>query len=784
MAPEDLPVAAQRQTPRADRLRRQMVVITSAILGLAVLLSLFTYEHGRSVNLTTTGFVDHDLPSVSILFDLKLAVVSEEPILYDYYATGDRGRFRPSHGANARRIERILAQLRHSDVSPNLAAGIDGHFRELNRLAAELDATLIGAFPDPAKAATLLTSISRHAADINTGVDKMLAVVSGDVARRGKIVQEEVATIVSMVVAFSVATLILLILTGYSLRAYIGESTKRRQLALFPERNPHPILSVSSEGTPLYANRGALQMLRDCGASSTDASVLLPADLVARLDALRRSRRDRDRFEYEACGRQLACEIHPLPDQDLYHVYLSDITEHKRAEQKLIHQAYHDSLTELPNRNEFHERLSQAISAQACGAVLILNLDRFRLMVDSFGHNVGDEVLRAVAGRLHQTLQGSWSEFLAARLFRIDGARFAVFAPGVRSPATLDALAARMQESAVEPLRVRDRQLLLSFSVGGSLFPVDGKDAETVLRGADRAMQSVRKQGGNGYRRYSTELDAEYTEQLELETELRLAQERGELSLHFQPQVNIRTGALIGFEALLRWNHPEQGMIPPNHFIPLAESTGLIVDIGEWVLHTACVQARAWLDLGLRGFTIGANVSGRQFAAGDLAQRVQRVVHDTGLDPGYLELEVTESVAMIDAEQTVDTLAELKKIGVRMAIDDFGTGHSSLAYLKRLPVHRLKIDKSFVRNVTSDRNDAAITRAVIALAKSLGLKVIAEGVETEQQRALLARYGCREIQGFLIARPSPASDLEPFVERHLQANARSAQPPQRKLRAV
>jgi EAL domain-containing protein (putative c-di-GMP-specific phosphodiesterase class I) len=297
-------------------------------------------------------------------------------------------------------------------------------------------------------------------------------------------------------------------------------------------------------------------------------------------------------------------------------------------------------------------------------------------------------------------------------------------------------------------------------------------------------MQSVRKQGGNAYRRYGTELDAEYSELLELETDLRLAQERGELALHFQPQVDIRNGALIGFEALLRWNHPERGMIPPNRFIPLAENTGLIVPIGEWVLHTACVQARAWLDFGLRGFAVGVNVSARQFAGGDLAQTVQRVVRDTGLDPAYLELEVTESVAMQDAERTVETLDALKDIGVRVSIDDFGTGYSSLSYLKRFRVHRLKIDQFFVRDITSDKDDATITRAVIALAKSLRLKVIAEGVETEEQRKMLASYGCREIQGYLIARPAAASDLTPFLTRHLQQDVRSPTSDQRKLRVV
>jgi EAL domain-containing protein (putative c-di-GMP-specific phosphodiesterase class I) len=308
----------------------------------------------------------------------------------------------------------------------------------------------------------------------------------------------------------------------------------------------------------------------------------------------------------------------------------------------------------------------------------------------------------------------------------------------------------------------------LSFSIGGSLFPIDGVNAEVIVRSADRAMQSIRKQGGNGYCHYSPQLDAQYLELLELETALRLAQERGEMALHFQPQVNIRTGALIGFEALLRWRHPEHGMIPTQRFIAVAEDTGLIVPIGEWVLRSACLQAREWLGAGLRDFTMGVNVSARQFAGGELPVTVSRIIRETRLDPSYLELEITESVAMHDVERTIATLSALREIGVKLSIDDFGTGYSSLSYLKRFPIHRLKIDQSFVRNVASDPNDAAITRAIIALARSLKLGLIAEGVETEAQRALLARCGCKEIQGYLIARPAPASELQNFLLANVQ----------------
>jgi diguanylate cyclase (GGDEF)-like protein len=694
-------------------------------------------------------------------------------------------RFRTSHAANGRRIQKSLGQLKRSGVNPLLLGEVEAHFVELNRLAEDLDKVINRARVDSNSAQDVLVAISDRASEINAAVDRVLGAVSNDVDRRGKTIQQEVGAIVSMVVAFSVTAVILLVLAGYALRAYIGESTVRKQLALFPECNPHPILTVSTNGEPIYANRGALKMLVECGLQPRDLPRLLPGDLASRLVTLRGSGLATDRFEYHTCGRDLSCEIHPLPDDNLFYLYLSDITEHKRAEERLVQQAYHDALTGLPNRYKLQEALTEAMNAATSGALLFLSVDRFRMFVDSFGHNIGDEVLQAVADQITQMLRGQCSEFHSARLFRMDGARFAVFVPGVGSVSTLDALAKLIQGCTVKPVWVSNHELLITFSIGGSLFPRDGTDAGTVVREADRALQSVRDQGGNGFRRYGSDLDAECLELLELETALRLAHERGELALHYQPQVNIKTGAIVGFEALMRWRHAELGEISPQRFVPLAEDTGLIVPIGEWVLHTACVQARAWSDSGLRDFAVGVNISARQFATGDLPRTVRRVVQDTGLDPRCLDLEITESVAIQDAERTVETLTAFKDIGVRLSIDDFGTGYSSLSYLKRFPVDRLKIDQSFVRNVASDPSDAAIIRAVIALARNLGLSVIAEGVETESQRALLTRFGCKEMQGYLVARPCPAPDLEPFIaSRQNSRLLNAATPVVRKLRIV
>ncbi|HVO45898.1 MAG TPA: bifunctional diguanylate cyclase/phosphodiesterase [Steroidobacteraceae bacterium] len=731
---------------------------------LATWVSVFTYLRGNAVSVATEGFVERELPSVATLFELKLAVIAEEPILYDYYATRDRAHFRASLAANSKRIDQILTQLKRNGVNPLLISAIEEHFARLNHSAEDLDKLIGSRRADANRANRLLASISEDAAKINLDVDRALASVSGEVDKSGNAIRQQVAAIVGMVVAFSVAAVVLLVLAGYALRAYLGESSLRRRLALFPERNPHPILTASAEGKVVYANRGALKMLAECGRTAQDLPSLVPADLAQRLRALSRSGLKTDRFEYQVWERDLSCEVHPLPDDDLFYLYLSDVTEQKRAQQRLVHQAYHDPVTGLPNRHKFQEMLAEAMRSAATGAVLVLMVDRFRLLIDSFGHSAGDTVLKAVADRLAQTLREQASESRTTHLFRMDGARFAVLVCGGGSTVMLDAIVNSIQRSTVQPVAVCSRELLISFSIGGSLFPLDGKDAGTVARGADRAMQSVRDQGGNGFRCYGSDLEAEHLERLELETALRFALERGELALHYQPQVTTKTGALVGFEALLRWHHAKLGAISPQRFVPLAEETGLIAPIGEWVLHTACVQARAWLDAGLQAFSVGVNISPRQFASGDLPRTVRRIVQDIGLDPRHLELEVTESVAMQDAERTVDTFKALKGLGVRLAIDDFGTGYSSLSYLKRFPVHRLKIDQSFVRNAPDDPADAAIVRAVILLARNLGLDVIAEGVETEPQRALLSRYGCREIQGYLVARPAPASGLASFIE--------------------
>lgn len=443
-----------------------------------------------------------------------------------------------------------------------------------------------------------------------------------------------------------------------------------------------------------------------------------------------------------------------------------DITERQMAENTIRYQALHDLLTDLPNRILFNERLSHALTEayenQGMLAVMFLDLDRFKTINDTLGHAFGDQLLQVVAERLTGCL---WQHDTVARW---GGDEFTLLLPQIRCAEDAERIAQRILSTLKQPIDMGDRHLHISGSIGIACYPQDGEDAETLLRNADVALYRAKEEGRHNYQFYRETMNSQASELLTLENELHQALEKGEFVVHYQPQVSTTTGKITQMEALVRWRHSELGLISPAKFIPLAEENGLIVPIGEWVLRTACAQTKAWQDAGLTPLTIAVNLSARQFQQPNLLEMVERILAETGLEPHFLELEITESVAMQDVEFSREILRSLHNMGVLISMDDFGTGYSSLSYLKKFPLHKLKIDQSFVRDLTTDPNDAAIINAIAALGKELNLEMVAEGVETEEQKNILLSLQCEYMQGYLFSRPLSSEDATRFLQQCLE----------------
>ncbi len=449
-----------------------------------------------------------------------------------------------------------------------------------------------------------------------------------------------------------------------------------------------------------------------------------------------------------------------------------DITQRKADEDSLQEKelhlnylAHHDTLTGLPNRMSLQNRLDHAIGKaerpQQQLAVLLLDLDRFKNINDSLGHDVGDELLLQMAQRINDCKRQTDT---AARF---GGDEFVIILEQIEQIEKVALFAQKIQNALAEVAQVGEHELYITSSIGISLYPNDGRDAESLLSSADVAMYRAKAQGRNTHTFYTADMNARTHEFLLLESRLRRAIEQNQLVLHYQPQIDLASRRVIGAEALIRWQDPERGMISPVDFIPLAEETGLIVPIGRWVLQTACAQARRWQEQGFQPIPIAVNISGRQFKQPDFVEMLAAIVEKSGLDPKWIELEITESVVMENVDDTIMTLTDLKARGFQLAIDDFGTGYSSLSYLKRFPISKLKIDRSFVNDIATDENDAAIVASIIALTKNMDLQVIAEGVETEDQVRFLIQRGCLQGQGFLFSRPLPYDEFEKFCKNGL-----------------
>lgn len=443
----------------------------------------------------------------------------------------------------------------------------------------------------------------------------------------------------------------------------------------------------------------------------------------------------------------------------------TDISERKLAENALREQqsrlnymAFHDSLTSLPNRSLFYDRiyhgLARARRAESKVALMLLDIDRFKNINDSLGHDAGDILLKAIAMRLNEGVRDMDT------VARLGGDEFVVVLEGIHDMDDVVFVANKLLATLSRPLEISGHSISTTVSIGVSIFPEDGSDTDELLKNADIAMYKAKEAGKNNCQFYTKGMNATAVNYLLLENDLRRAVEQQQLVLYYQPQVDLRTGEMMGVEALVRWQHPDRGLVSPAHFIPLAEETGLIVPIGEWVLREACRQQKTWLDANKFVGKIAVNLSPRQFHQKNFPGKVEAILNETGLEAKYLELEITESCAMEHAGETINQLNQLKQMGMFLAIDDFGTGYSSLAYLQRFPIQKLKIDRSFINDIHDDDNDAAIAKSIIGLAHNMQMRVVAEGVENEQQADWLRDKGCDQAQGFFYAKPMTAKQLE------------------------
>ena len=749
-------------------LSKKILAVYLLVLALGVTLSTLIYINGRHVSAVTNSLVENNLPQLNAISKLRVAIFAQKPVLYEYYAATDRIVFMENYEARQREIEAGLRTIHSDPDGKGLLLQIESQIEQISQHAVALDQTINTSPIDWDRAREILEQVSKTENKISPVMDALVSLNQKNVFDNGNLAQSRTQLMIQMVIGFSVVIFLIAILIGYYVNTYIAESAERRRLAMFPERNPSPVLRMAWDGTVAYANPATTELLSQLGLSN--ANQLLPEDFEVRLAELKSTGQESLTLEYTKHSHVLDCFVHALTDLHIFHVYISDITDRKQAEENLVYQAYHDELTGLPNRRMLGERLQDAISQVNEGgmlAVALLRLDRIKRILESQGYEASDNLLRTIALRLNTLLHESRDLIPGAVLFRFEGATFGLLLPELTSMQQLQLLGEKLLVSMHAPLHVNYQEFFFTLSIGASIFPADGRDSESLIRNAEAAVNRVNTFGGNAFQCYTQDMNDKAERWLSLENGLRHALERNELTLHYQPQVMIASNKILGVEALLRWRRDGQTSISPAEFIPLAEESGLIIPIGEWVLRTACLQVKCWHDAGFGDLIMAVNISARQFQHPEFTGLVAAVLKETGINPRYLELEITESVVMHDAEKTIATLNNLRALGLQLSIDDFGTGYSSLSYLKRFPINKLKVDQSFVRNMTTDSNDASITKSVILLGQSLGLSVIAEGVETAEQLALLKQLGCDEVQGYFFSKPVPQNELEHLLRANL-----------------
>ena len=736
------------------------------VLAVGVAVSVRIIALGDSVQSVNRMFIDEKLPLSQRIGELRGVIADEERLLYEYYSyTATRDTFLAQRTLNKARLDSIVEQLEKDMGSREQAVELRTQLTALDGLSDELSATLSSKVVNWDLARAILAQVKPRVRQIEKTLSAISSANRHAVDTLGTDSRNSVATMVRWVIGFAILIFGVAFFVGYYVVAIIREGVERRRLAMFTERNPNPVLRLGTSGEVRYANPATAEMLARLNLSPADSGKLLPADMQRHLNEARLNQASNWQFEYAHGKLILECTVAYLADFSEFHVYIKDVTARRQAEENLAYQAFFDPATGLPNQYRLRKDLNAAFSQQRAGTVMMIIADREQEIFESLGAVETERWLVKVALRLRDGINQN-----EEKLYRFGRNAFVLVCwPGDLAGAKRRAK--QLLSSSQQPLHLERRELFSTLSIGAAIMEYGSggnpaKMAETQVQQAASACNRVRGAGGNDFAIYDEAMGLAAAKTLRMITDLRHAVANGELLLHYQPKVDTASGRLVGMEALVRWMHPERGMISPVEFIPVAEDTGMIVAIGRWVLREACRQNAEWQQAGLRPLRVAVNLSARQFHSDSLLDEIDAALSETTLPASSLELEITESMVMEDPERVIGLLDNIRSRGIHLSLDDFGTGHSSLAYLKRFPIDCVKIDRAFIKDIPENTDDVAIAKTIVAMAKALDLKTVAEGVETAGQLELLKTMGCDQIQGFFFSRPLPADQFLAFYSAH------------------
>lgn len=720
-------------------------------LGIGIGLSAIISLSGTQVTRVTQDLVNQQLPRLGQIKHLRQAIAEHERLLYEYYATTDRKTLWPQILAAEVQFHHYLEELQQSLKHEVMNLPI--LYGQINSLQIQMDRNLATENIDWDLARshlTLLSATGQQAQKILSQISQQIEQQAAQVASQTR---DNINHMVKLVFMFAILVILVAAVIGYYTLLYLKESAARKELALFPQRNPNPVINLTWEGRIKFGNPACTALLNKLGYSAGEEHRLLPNNFLNDLQYWQKDQIHQHEFVADLGDLKLQYRLSLFPDLESCHLYLQDITEQHVAQEQLKYQVYHDLLSNLPNRRKFELDLAQNIQTKAPCSLIFIAIDRFELITSSQGYGIGDRLIKSMGERLQSIIQKVPD---STQLYRLEGITFCILLKNEDSN-QCHVFAEQIQQSMDKALQVTDHPYYLTVSQGLCHFPKDADSTPALISNGHAAVNHA-KVHGDAIVTYSEDLHLAEQNWLPVERGLRHALNNNEFELHYQAKVNTQDTQVAGAEALIRWKTAEGKMISPGVFIPVAEQTGLIIRIGEWIMHSAFSQAAAWDKAGT-SVQVAVNISARQFQHRHFLQQLTKALNATGVNPALIELEITESLIMEHLQQSIDIMQQLRDMGFTLAIDDFGTGYSSLSYLKRFPINTLKIDRAFVCNLEEDKDDQNIVSAIIDLAKHLDLRTVAEGVETEGQWRFLQKLNCDYIQGFYFSKPALPGEL-------------------------